>query len=59
MAIRMGQSVADAQEVVAQLQKLRDKILEENVPTMRTLQCIQLLSTAFGSGFNLEEAERR
>ena len=55
----MGQSVADAQQVVASLQKLRDKSLEEDVPATRSMECIQLLSTGLDSDFNLDEAERR
>ena len=48
MATRMEQSVADAQQVVLYLQKLRDTIMEWGVLAMRSSACVQLLSTALG-----------
>ena len=37
MSTRVAQSVSDAQQVVASLQKLRDNIMEGGVPAQRPL----------------------
>ena len=46
LATCVEQSVADAQQVFAHL---RDKLQQEHVPAKRSVECIQMFSTALGS----------